>query len=110
MQFPTPDHPILRSFPRGSCCGACPLRQTLAAALAAGAVDTTSGAAALLLEHRGVSQHIGQDEVSDLRPAQVHLLQVRHLAVAAGDRHTFQHGVHVVLTVHQVASVHLSSL
>jgi hypothetical protein len=33
----------------------------------------------LLLEHRGVSQHIGQDEVSDLRPAQVHLRKVYKL-------------------------------
>eukprot|EP00403_Amphidinium_massartii_P032390 CAMPEP_0178448656 /NCGR_PEP_ID=MMETSP0689_2-20121128/42110_1 /TAXON_ID=160604 /ORGANISM="Amphidinium massartii, Strain CS-259" /LENGTH=103 /DNA_ID=CAMNT_0020073875 /DNA_START=178 /DNA_END=489 /DNA_ORIENTATION=- len=55
-------------------------------------------------------EHVRQDEVADLRPSQVDLLKVGNLSVFACDGNTLKHGIHVVLAVHQVPTVHLSSL
>eukprot|EP00405_Crypthecodinium_cohnii_P004144 CAMPEP_0194764866 /NCGR_PEP_ID=MMETSP0323_2-20130528/23900_1 /TAXON_ID=2866 ORGANISM="Crypthecodinium cohnii, Strain Seligo" /NCGR_SAMPLE_ID=MMETSP0323_2 /ASSEMBLY_ACC=CAM_ASM_000346 /LENGTH=107 /DNA_ID=CAMNT_0039692987 /DNA_START=246 /DNA_END=566 /DNA_ORIENTATION=- len=57
-----------------------------------------------------MSEHVGEDEVSDLRSSKVHLLQVCHLSVTASNSDTFQHCIHVVLAVHKVTSIHFSRL
>merc|ERR1719272_1340644 len=84
--------------------------EALTPGLAAWTVDTTTSTAALLLEHRCMSEHVGEDEVADLRATKVHLLQVSDLAVPASHCDTLEHRVHVVLAVHQVPSVHLAGL
>eukprot|EP00419_Tripos_fusus_P089879 CAMPEP_0172852592 /NCGR_PEP_ID=MMETSP1075-20121228/54225_1 /TAXON_ID=2916 /ORGANISM="Ceratium fusus, Strain PA161109" /LENGTH=99 /DNA_ID=CAMNT_0013698905 /DNA_START=127 /DNA_END=427 /DNA_ORIENTATION=- len=55
-------------------------------------------------------QHVGQDEVPNLGAAEVDLLKICHLAIPACHGDPFQHGIHVVLAIHQVTSVHFASL
>merc|ERR1740117_1227918 len=83
------------------------LRKTFTSRLAARTVDTAPSATTLLLEHGRMSKHIWQNEVSDLRTPQVHLLEIGNLAVATSHGDTFEHRIHVVLAIHQMTTVHL---
>merc|ERR1719331_816968 len=87
-----------------------PCSKSLAAGLASRSIDTTTSSATLFLEHGRMPQHVGQDEVTDLGATKIHLLQVRDLAVPTSHGNALKHRIHVVLAVHQVAAVHLSSL
>lgn len=47
-------------------------------------------------EHGRVPQHVGDDEVSHVRTADVDLFEMRDAAVAGGDGDVFQLDIHVV--------------
>jgi len=64
--------------------------------------------ARLLLEHRGVLEHVGQYEEADLGAADVDVLQVGGASVAVGDRDLGHLAVHVVLRLDELAAVHLA--
>ena len=57
-----------------------------------------------------MAQHVWKDEVPDLRPTEVDLLQVCDLAVPSSDCDALKHGIHVIFTVHEVATIHLACL
>jgi len=68
----------------------------------------TKSLARLLLEHRGIFQHVGQYEESDLGAANVDVLQVGGASVSVGHRDLGHLAVHVVLRLDEFAAVHLA--
>ena len=61
------------------------------------------------LEHGCVFEHVWEDEEADLGAPDEYVFQLGGPAVSVGDVHLRHLAVHVVLGLHQLASVHLAS-
>ena len=63
--------------------------------------------AAHVLQHRGVLEHVGEDQEADLGAPDVNVLQLGHPPVPVGHGHARHLAVHVVLGLDQLASINL---
>lgn len=62
------------------------------------------------LQHGRVLQHVWQDQEADLASTDVDLLELSHAAVPVGYGYVGHLTVHVVLSLNQLATVHLSGV
>jgi len=69
---------------------------------------TSTTALVHIFEHGRVFQHVGQDEEANLRAPDVHVLQLRHAAVAMCHCDFGHVAIHVVFGFDQLASIHLT--
>ena len=79
------------------------------AALASGGPGASSSPApaAHVLQHRGVLEHVGEDEEADLGAPDVNVLQLGHSPVPVGHGDARHLAVHVVLGLDKLASINL---
>lgn len=68
----------------------------------------TAAAGTTGAEHRGVAEHVWDDEEADVRTADVNLVKMRNAAVAGGDSDILKLDVHVVLGFKKLSTVDMA--